>query len=140
MKSVPFALLALLIFMPADFVQASERGPVGAMVTAAAKRHGVPVRVAHAIVRIESGYNCRARSRSNARGAMQVLPATARSVGVHGSLFDCQTGIEAGMRYLAQIVRTRGVSCAALSLYERGLYARPRCTSYGSKAIRQASL
>jgi len=115
-------------------------GEVARMVTASAQRHGVPVRVAHAIATIESRYNCRARSHANARGAMQVLPATARGVGVHGNLYDCATGIEAGMRYLAQIVRQHGTGCAALGLYERGAYARPVCSKYGRKAIRLASL
>lgn len=116
------------------------RSLLGAMVTRSAIAHGVPVRVAHAIVKVESNYSCRARSWANARGVMQVLPATARSVGVHGSLYDCRTGVEAGMRYLKKIIAAHGVSCAALGLYERGLYARPRCTAYGARAMRFARL
>ena len=110
------------------------------MVTDAAQRHGVPVAVAHAIVRVESNYNCGARSHSNARGIMQVLPATARGEGVGGNLYNCATGLEAGMRYLRKIVVAHGTSCAALSLYERGIYARPVCTGYGRKAVRLASV
>lgn len=116
------------------------RGSVPAMVTASAQRHGVPVNVAHAIARIESRYQCGARSRSGARGAMQVLPATARSVGVHGNLYDCATGIDAGMKYLAQIIRQHGTGCAALALYNRGAYARPICTGYGRQAVRLAMM
>ena len=115
-------------------------GAVASMVTASAHRHGVPVSVAHAIARIESRYRCNARSPSNARGVMQVLPATARGVGVHGNLYDCATGIDAGMRYLAQIIRQHGTGCAALALYNRGAYARPVCTGYGRQAVRLAAL
>jgi len=117
-----------------------QRGAIADMVTASAQRHGVPASVAHAIVKIESGYNCRARSWAGAVGIMQTLPRTARGVGITGPLTDCATGLEAGMRYLADIIRLHGVSCASLGLYERGSAARPRCTAYGAKAIRLARL
>lgn len=119
---------------------AHARGaPLAAMLAASAARNGVPLRIASAIMTIESRGRCHATSSSGARGAMQVLPATARSVGVHGNLHDCATGIEAGMRYLRLVISTHGLSCGALSTYERGIYARPRCTAYGRKAVRLAS-
>lgn len=105
------------------------------MVTESALRHGVPPKLAHAVVMVESRYQCKARSRSNARGVMQVLPATARGVGVHGNLYDCRTGLEAGMRYLAAILRKNGTSCGAISLYNRGAHGRPVCTAYGRKVL-----
>jgi soluble lytic murein transglycosylase-like protein len=108
------------------------------MVTDAAKRHGVPPRIAHAVIATESGYRCDARSRSGARGIAQVMPATARGVGVHGNLFDCSVGLEAGMRYLSYIIRKHGHGCAAISLYERGAYARPVCTKYGRTVLSRA--
>ncbi len=122
---------------------AHQRGatsaPLASMLAASAARNGVPYRVASAIMAIESRGRCGARSHANARGAMQVLPATARSVGVHGNLYDCATGVEAGVRYLRLIIARHGVSCGALGLYERGLFARPRCTAYGRRAVRLAS-
>ena len=118
----------------------STRAPLAALLAASAARNGVPLRVARAIMTIESRGRCHVTSRAGARGAMQVLPATARSVGVHGNLWDCATGIEAGMRYLSQIIARHGLSCGALATYERGIYARPRCTAYGRKAVRLASL
>jgi soluble lytic murein transglycosylase-like protein len=105
------------------------------IVAETARRHGVPANLALAIASIESGFRCKARSRSNARGVMQVLPRTARGVGVHGNLFDCRTGAEAGMRYLSSIIRRHGVSCASVSLYNRGAHARPVCTAYGRKVM-----
>lgn len=73
------------------------------MISTSAMKHGVPVNIAHAIVKVESNYNCSARSSAGAVGIMQTLPATAKGVGVSGSLTNCSTGIEAGMRYLSQI-------------------------------------
>lgn len=112
---------------------------VHALVTKTAARHGVPANIAHAVIAAESGYRCDVRSRSGAKGIAQVLPATARGVGVTGNLFDCATGLEAGMRYLGAIIRQHGTSCAAVSLYNRGAYARPICTDYGRKVLAWAN-
>lgn len=111
------------------------RGRLFDMVSASARLHGVPPAVAHAIVRLESGYNCRARSRSGAMGIMQTMRATARGEGVVGTLTDCATGLEAGMRYLHRILARAGNGCGALSLYQRGIGARPVCTAYGRRAL-----
>ncbi len=117
----------------------ASHGAIGAMVTRAALDHGVPPRVAHAIVKVESNYNCAAKNpHSTATGVMQTLRATAHGEGVFGDLRNCAVSLRAGMAYLAKIVRAHGVTCAALSLYERGLYARPRCTAYGARAARLA--
>ena len=104
-------------------------------ITAAAHRHGLNPRLLHAIVKIESGGNCRARSYANAQGVGQVKPATARSVGVYGNLYNCETGIEAAARYLKVAVGKAGAGCAGVSLYNLGVYARPRCTGYGRKVM-----
>jgi soluble lytic murein transglycosylase-like protein len=115
----------------------AKRG-IYAMVTQAAERHGVPVALAHAIIKIESGYNCRARSRYGAVGIGQVLPSSARAEGVSGNLYECSTGLEASMRYLKHAVALYGDSCAAASAYNTGIFARGRCTGYGRRAMRLA--
>lgn len=107
----------------------------GSIVDEAAHRLGVPVNIARAIVRIESGGNCRAQSISGAVGIMQTLPATARAMGVTGDLKRCEIGLEAGMRYLSRIIAAHGTGCGALSLYNMGEAARPVCTSYGLKVL-----
>jgi soluble lytic murein transglycosylase-like protein len=115
-------------------------GGIIGMVTAAAERHGVPVGLAHAIIKIESGYNCRARSRYGAVGIGQVLPSSARAEGVSGNLSECGTGLEAAMRYLSHAVALYGAGCEAASAYNIGLAARGRCTGYGRRAMRLAQL
>jgi soluble lytic murein transglycosylase-like protein len=111
-----------------------------AMVTEAAERHGVPVGLAHAIIKIESGYNCRAHSRYGAAGIGQVLPTSARAEGVSGNLYDCGTGLEAAMRYLKHAVALYGSGCEAASAYNTGLFRAGRCTGYGRRAMRLAQL
>lgn len=109
-------------------------------VDASAREHNVPRKIAHAVVTVESNYNCNARNkRSGALGPMQVLPATARSMGVTGNLTHCKTGVDAGMRYLKQALEKGGKSCEGVSLYERGVYASPVCSAYGKKVMNIAN-
>lgn len=121
-------------------VNANPKPDVRAIVTEKARKHGVPVALAHGVVKVESGYDCKAVNRSsNATGAMQVLPRTARGVGIHGNLKDCRTGVEAGMRYLALALdRADGDWCGAATLYNRGIYARAVRSAYCRKVLTYA--
>jgi soluble lytic murein transglycosylase-like protein len=119
-------------------MRAGAASSIYTMVTEAAERHGVPVGLAHAIIKIESGYNCRAHSRYGAAGIGQVLPSSARAEGVSGNLYECSTGLEASMRYLKHAVAVYGDSCAAASAYNTGISGRGRCTGYGRRAMRLA--
>lgn len=137
LNSKHIAVAALLIgcALPAS-VQAREVEPsVYNLVTSMAQAHGVDPALAHAVVAVESGYNCAARNpHSSASGPMQVLKSTARAVGVGGNLRDCRTGLEAGMRYLSRMVTLSGGSaCAAASAFNRG--AVGGCSAYGRKVV-----
>lgn len=70
----------------------------------AAAKHGVSPHLVSAVIRVESCYDKRAVSRSGARGLMQLMPATARDLGVHDS-FDAEQNIEGGVRYLAKMLQ-----------------------------------
>jgi soluble lytic murein transglycosylase-like protein len=57
-----------------------------------------------AIIAAESEFRADAKSRAGALGLMQMMPNTARSLGVHPqTLFDPQTSIAAGAKYLARL-------------------------------------
>jgi len=110
------------------------------LVTKYAQKHGIDPALAHAIVKVESNYNCNAKNpRSSATGLMQTLVPTARGVGVTGNLRDCSTSLEAGMRYLKQAVAKHGAGCAGASAYNLGHYGSSRCTGYGKKVMGIAS-
>lgn len=109
---------------------------VQAIATSIAQQEGVSPALVRAIMHVESTNNCSAHSWANARGAMQVKPATAASVGVHGNLYDCATGIRAGVRYIHLALRlNHGNICAAASGYNMGVGVRGRCTGYGRKVM-----
>lgn len=113
-------------------------GPLYAMVSAAAQVAGVPIAIAHAVVRTESRYNPRARGRAGELGLMQIKPATARGLGFRGAasgLFDPAENLRWGMRYLRLALARGGPGCAGVSLYQSGIYARPRCSAYGRRVL-----
>ena len=67
-----------------------------------AQRHGIDPLLLHALAHIESRHQPQAVSPAGARGLMQVMPATGRSMG----LADVQTpqaNLEASARYLKQL-------------------------------------
>ena len=110
------------------------------MVDDAATTHGVPKHIAHGVVKTESNYRCNAKNpRTGASGMMQVLPRTAKGMGIQGNLMDCKTGLDAGMRYLKMALNRGGETCQGISLYERGIYAPLTCTAYGRKVLHSAS-
>lgn len=99
-----------------------EQKPYHRMVVDASLRHGVPASLIHAVIQKESGYNPKARSHKNARGLMQVTPATARFVGVASgqSLFDPKINIHAGTAYLKYLLGTHDTFDEVLAAYNAG--------------------
>ncbi|MHC5652684.1 lytic transglycosylase domain-containing protein [Stappia sp.] len=93
-----------------------------------ARKHGIPVELAHAIVKVESNYNPRARGRHGEIGLMQIKPQTARGVGFSGSakaLYDPKTNITYGMKYLAGArKRAGGDLCGTILRYNAGHFAK----------------
>ena len=81
----------------------AERGPYSALIAAAAKRHRVSVALLHALVQVESNFNPRAVSPKGALGLTQLMPATARRLGV-GDAFDPAANLDAGARYLRELL------------------------------------
>ena len=88
------------------------------MVIDAARRYNVPVEMALALVQQESRFKTTARSPKNAYGLMQLMPATARELGVDRN--DPAQNIDGGVRYLAQQLRTFGSPEIALAAYNAG--------------------
>ncbi len=116
------------------------------LIRKAAAKHGVPIRIAKAVVEVESNFNPRARGRAGEVGLMQIKPATARGIGYRGStkaLYDPATNIEWGMKYLAGAhERANGDLCGTILRYNAGHYAKrmnPVSRRYCSKVKRLMS-
>ncbi|WP_417714811.1 lytic transglycosylase domain-containing protein [Roseibium sp. SCP15] len=98
------------------------------LIRKAAAKHGVPVKIAKAVVEVESNFNPSARGRAGEVGLMQIKPATARGIGYRGStkgLYDPETNLEWGMKYLAGAhKRAGGDLCGTILRYNAGHYAK----------------
>ena len=85
-----------------------------------ARRYKVDPALVKAIIMAESGYDPRAVSHRGALGLMQIMPQTARALGVTDS-FDPEHNITAGVRYFRQLMDTVAEDPAlALAAYNAG--------------------
>lgn len=86
----------------------------------AASKYNVPVNLIKAIGKAESNFNANAVSRSGAQGVMQLMPATAKELGVTNS-FDAEQNIMGGTKYIAGLLkRYDGNTKLALAAYNAG--------------------
>lgn len=85
----------------------------------AARQYDLDPLLVHAVVQVESGYNPYAISSAGAQGLMQLMPATARSLGVQNS-FDVEENIRAGVRHLKVLKDTYKDDRLALAAYNAG--------------------
>lgn len=98
--------------------------PYSSQILAAAKEHKVDPSFIAAVIKVESNGYAYAVSRKGARGLMQLMPATARRLGVKRP-FDPRENIRGGARYLAELAERFGETNADLILaaYNAGEHA-----------------
>lgn len=89
------------------------------LIARASEATGLPIALIDAVIRTESGYRPRAVSRTGAKGLMQLMPGTAREVGVHDP-FDPGQNIMGGARYLRRLYDRFGSLRLAVAAYNAG--------------------
>lgn len=107
--------------------QARETGgDLASLLQAAAFRHGLDPGLVRAVVQVESAFRPDAVSAKGAQGLMQLMPATAASLGVSDA-FDPAQNLDGGSRHLAALVRSYGGDLEkALAAYNAGAGAVAR--------------
>ena len=94
--------------------------PFGSLIVEAAGRYKVDPALIQAIIMAESGYNPKARSKRGAGGLMQLMPSTAKSLGVK-DIYNPGDNIDAGVRYLKKMLdQFEGDVMLALAAYNAG--------------------
>ncbi len=89
------------------------------IVRLAADRFGLSPEVIHAVIRAESGYDPSCTSPAGAMGLMQLMPGTARALGVSNA-YDPAQNILGGSRYLRAQLDRFGDLSLALAAYNAG--------------------
>lgn len=98
----------------------AQRRVIEDAIDLAAQRHNMPRDLIAGVIRAESNFNPDAVSTAGARGLMQLMPETARELGVENS-FDIRENIDAGTRYLKKMLQLFGDNLEkALSAYNAG--------------------
>ncbi len=90
------------------------------MFSEASRKYGISEKLLKAVAKVESNFNPQATSNKGAAGVMQLMPATARSLGVMDP-YDARSNIMGGAKYLKQnLERYNGNVELTLAAYNAG--------------------
>ena len=93
---------------------------ISKMVLFASKKHGIDSKLALAVAKVESNLSPDVVSSAGAVGVMQLMPETARGLGVRNSK-DPRENIDGGVRYLKELMTTfDGDMTKAIAAYNAG--------------------
>jgi cell wall-associated NlpC family hydrolase len=93
--------------------------PYADMFIAAGAKYGVSPKLLAAVAKVESGYDPKAVSPAGAQGLMQLMPSTAKGLGVHNS-FDPEQAINGAAKLLAHNLKEFKSLPLAIAAYNAG--------------------
>lgn len=111
-----------------------------ALINQMAPSYGVPTSIAQAVAQKESNYNQSAVGSSGEVGVFQLMPATAKSLGVQAS--DLNQNVQGGLTLLSQLYNQYGNWDDALQAYNGGpgSVGKPVVQAYASDVLAKAGM
>lgn len=108
-----------LAITPPSHSRGPSKGDFDGIIARAAKKYGVRPALIKAVIAAESNFEPKAVSRVGAQGLMQLMPSTAREMGVKRP-FGVVENIDGGSRYLRSMLDRYGDVSRALAAYNAG--------------------
>jgi soluble lytic murein transglycosylase-like protein len=104
--------------IPKDIKSIADR--INDSIKTAAQKYGLPQTLIRSVIKAESNFDVQAVSPAGAQGLMQLMPDTAKELGVKDA-FDVESNVDGGSRYLKQMLNQfNGDIKLALAAYNAG--------------------
>lgn len=100
-------------------ISTTQRDMYRTCIDSAAKKYDLDPDLIQAIIRVESNFKKKAKSHKGAMGLMQLMPSTAKDMGVKDA-YDPEQNIHGGSRYLRELMNSFKDLRLALAAYNAG--------------------
>ncbi|CAI9386481.1 lytic transglycosylase domain-containing protein [Niallia sp. Sow4_A1] len=123
-SSLPVGVTSNVSLLPMNLTKLSSSSSSATdydeMIKVAADKYNLPEKLISSVIKVESNFNPNATSYAGASGLMQLMPSTAKSLGVQ-NVFNPIDNIMGGSKYLKQMLdKYNGDVELALAAYNAG--------------------